>query len=57
MTDDAKGKPCPICSEPMTDLSSQFLRKCTNGKCGWNSYWPLTDKQPPLITSSRDRRR
>ncbi|MNO99811.1 hypothetical protein D3C76_915920 [compost metagenome] len=55
MADDAKGKPCPYCGEPLSDLGSQFVRMCTNGKCKAEWPWPLDDGQPPLVTSSRDK--
>jgi len=53
MTDSAKGKPCPVCSEPMSDLASQFVRMCTG--CPHTEEWNLEDGQAPLITESRDR--
>jgi hypothetical protein len=54
--DDAKGKRCPACAEPMSDIGTQFVRLCTNGKtCGVIWPWPLDDGQAPLVTSSRDR--
>lgn len=52
-----KGKSCPQCGEPMTDLSSRRVRQCTNGKCSFIQSWPLADKQPPLISSNRDKRK
>lgn len=53
MTDSAKGKPCPVCGEPMSDLASQFIRMCTG--CPHVEAWNLDDGQAPLITPSRDR--
>jgi len=53
MTDSAKGKPCPVCSEPMSDLASQFVRMCTG--CPHVEPWNLDEGQAPLITESRDR--
>lgn len=55
MHDDAKGKRCPYCTEPLSEISSQFIRLCTNGKCAATWPWPLSDGQAPLVTSSCDR--
>ncbi len=54
--DDAKGKRCPYCTEPLSALSSQFVRLCTNGKCGTVWPWELNPGQKPLMSSHRDRR-
>lgn len=54
--DDAKGKRCPKCSEPLSSLSSQFVRLCTNGYCGAIWPWVLKKDQAPLISHHRDRR-
>lgn len=51
------GKPCPSCGEPMTDLRSQQVRQCTNGKCGKAWAWELKPGQKPLITTNRDTRK
>lgn len=56
MTDAPKGRPCPACSEPLSDLATQFERHCTNGKCQAVWPWELKPGQPPLISSNRDRR-
>lgn len=53
MTDSPKGKPCPVCSEPMSSLASQFIRMCTG--CPHTEAWNLEKDQAPLITESRDR--
>ena len=53
MTDSSKGKPCPVCGEPMSDLASQFVRMCTGCHNEWE--WKLDEGQQPLITPSRDR--
>jgi hypothetical protein len=51
--DSAMGKPCPKCMEPMSNLSSQFIRMCTS--CKHVEAWELEKGQPPLLTDSRDR--
>jgi ribosomal protein S27AE len=56
MIDAPKGKACPKCGEPMSDLATQFERHCTNGKCQATWPWELKPGQKPLISSSRDRR-
>jgi len=50
---DAKGKPCPRCKSPMSNISSQFVRMCTG--CPHIEAWELDEGQAPLITNSRDR--
>lgn len=55
MQEAPKGKPCPACGEPLSDIGSQFARLCTNGKCATLWPWPLNEGQPPLVTSSRDK--
>ncbi len=55
--DNGTGRPCPDCSEPMSDLRSQNTRVCTNGKCGLVADWNLKPGQPPLITNNRADRR
>lgn len=55
MNDDAKGKRCPTCAEPLSDISTQFIRLCTNGDCAIEWPWLLDEGQAPLVTSSRDR--
>lgn len=50
---DAAGKPCPLCREPMSNLTSQYRRVCTNGKCGHVENWPLNPGQKPLFGSNR----
>lgn len=50
---DAAGKPCPLCSAPMSNLTSQFVRICTNGKCGHVVSWELNPGQKPLYGSNR----
>lgn len=57
MSDKAMGRPCPDCGEPMSDIRSQFVRACTNGKCGNVERWQLENGQPPLIGSNRDVRK
>lgn len=52
MTDTA-GKPCPLCREPMSNLTSQYRRVCTNGKCGHVEHWPLNPGQKPLYGNNR----
>lgn len=49
----AIGKPCPLCHEPMSNLTSQYRRVCTNGKCGHVEHWPLNPGQKPLFGSNR----
>ena len=49
----AAGKPCPLCREPMSNLTSQYRRVCTNGKCGHVENWPLNPGQKPLFGSNR----
>lgn len=56
MHDDAKGKRCPACDEPLSALASQFVRVCSNGKCAAVWPWELKPGQKPLMGSSRDRR-
>ena len=51
--DAPKGKPCPVCSEPMVSLASQFIRMCTG--CSHVEAWDLDKGQQPLLTDSRDR--
>lgn len=55
MFDEPQGKPCPNCTAPLSEISSQFVRMCSNGKCGMIWFWPLNDGQAPLVTSSCDR--
>lgn len=55
--DRPRGKPCPSCGEPMSDIGTHAERKCTNGKCGKSVKWPLKSGQPPLVTTNRDRRK
>ena len=55
MSDDHKGKECIKCESPMSNLYSQFLRICTNGKCGNSEQWNLDPGQAPLLGESRDR--
>lgn len=57
MIEAPKGKPCPCCREPLSDISTQFERHCTNGKCGAIWPWELELGQKPLISSSRDTRK
>lgn len=52
-THDAAGKPCPLCREPMSNLTSQYRRVCTNGKCGHVEHWPLNPGQKPLFGNNR----
>lgn len=56
MCDDAKGKRCPTCAEPLSELASQFIRYCTNGHCKAIWPWELKPNQKPLMSSHRDRR-
>jgi len=53
MTDSPKGKPCPWCKSPLSDIASQFIRVCTACHNEWD--WKLEEGQAPLITASRDR--
>lgn len=50
---DANGKPCPICGAPMSNLTSQFVRICTNGKFGNVVEWKLNAGQKSLFGSNR----
>lgn len=50
---DAVGKPCPVCSSPMVNLMSQFVRLCSNNKCGHWVEWNLNPGQKPLLGSNR----
>ena len=56
MCDDAKGKRCPACNEPLSDLASRFVRCCTNGHCKAVWPWELKPGQKPLMSHHRDRR-
>ena len=53
--DDAKGKRCPGCGEPMVSCSTLNERVC-NG-CGTVWGWHLEQGQPALIGSNRQGRR
>lgn len=53
--DDAKGKRCPDCGEPMVSCSTLNERVC-NG-CGTVWDWHLEQGQPALIGSNRQGRR
>lgn len=53
--DDAKGKRCPGCGEPMVSCSTLNERVC-NG-CGTVWDWHLEQGQPALIGSNRQGRR
>lgn len=55
MSDDHKGKPCIKCASPMSNLYSQFVRICSNNKCGHSEKWDLNAGQAPLLGESRDR--
>lgn len=55
MLDAPKGRPCPACGEPMSDIATQFERHCTNGLCKAVWPWELKPGQKPLIGSSKDR--
>ena len=55
MTDTPKGRPCAACGSPLSDLRSQFVRICSNNKCGHSEKWDLNAGQAPLIGESRDR--
>ncbi len=56
MHETPKGKPCPACGEPLSDIATQFQRHCTNGKCRAVWPWELAPGQKPLVSSSRDTR-
>lgn len=49
--DDAKGKRCPGCDEPLVELRSMELRVCCG--CGTEQPWPLHPGQQPLLGSNR----
>lgn len=53
--DDAKGKRCPDCGEPMVSCSTLNERVC-NG-CGTVWDWHLEQGQPALIGNNRQGRR
>lgn len=53
--DDAKGKRCPGCGEPMVSCSTLNERVC-NG-CGTVWDWHLEQGQPALIGNNRQGRR
>jgi hypothetical protein len=55
MNDKPKGRPCAACGSPLSDLRSQFVRICSNGKCGKTEQWNLDPGQAPLLGESRDR--
>lgn len=57
MNDGARGLPCPTCSEPLSNIGSQFQRHCTNGQCKAIWPWELKPGQKPLISSNRDKRK
>lgn len=54
---EARGKACPDCREPMSDLRSLNIRQCTNGRCGLIVGWNLAPGQPSLINNNRATRR
>lgn len=56
MLEPPKGKPCPRCAEPLSDIASQFQRVCTNGYCKAVWPWELNPGQKPLMSSNRDKR-
>lgn len=51
--DNGRGRACPDCGEPMTDLRSLNARQCTNGKCALVVDWNLAPGQLPLLGSNR----
>ena len=55
MSDNPKGRPCAACGSPLSDIRSQFVRICSNGKCGKTEQWNLDPGQAPLLGESRDR--
>lgn len=55
LADDAKGKRCPGCGEPMVSCSTLNERVC-NG-CGTVWDWHLEQGQPALIGNNRQGRR
>lgn len=57
MHETPKGKLCKRCGEPLSNISTQFVRMCTNGDCRAVWKWTLDDGQPPLVSSSRDTRK
>lgn len=52
-----RGKACPDCQEPMSDLRSLNIRQCTNGHCGLIVGWSLAPGQPALINNNRATRK
>jgi len=49
--DDARGKRCPACWEPLVDLRTLELRLCSG--CGAEHPWPLDPGQQPLLGNNR----
>lgn len=48
---------CPECGAELVALRSQYVKLCSNGKCGASFAWNLDDGQPPLLSNSRDTRK
>lgn len=53
MNDDARGKPCPKCGEPMVSMSTVNggERHCVGCGSIWN--WPLDPGQQALLGNNR----
>lgn len=50
-SDDARGKPCPVCRGPLVSFSTMDLRLCAD--CGREFNWQLLPGQKPLVANNR----
>lgn len=51
---DPRGKPCPHCGSPLSDLRSINHRQCSG--CARYYKWELSEGQKPLVGSNRQDR-